>query len=318
MLCSILLLSLIGLIHGDQCPSGGVFNAQFNKCYTFASEPAPFALAEQNCINLGGHLVSISNAFENDIVSDNAKTALASTNATAFWIGASDLVTTGKWAWTDNTNFLYTNWASGQPQSGKDCASTRLSDGRWLADGCLVTKAYACAVPPQLASTCPPPPTCPTLTTPTPAVCTQRRCTPHCDSEWTYFVQANSCYKLFFGQKWDDAEAFCIEQGGHLASVHSEQENTFVANLARTNEKQSNPHELTWIGLKASGNAWVWSDKTKVDYINWAPKQPDNPGKENCVQIAQDPSDHGWYENWNNEDCNTVMRAFVCKKNSIA
>ncbi|RCN48327.1 lectin C-type domain protein [Ancylostoma caninum] len=287
------------------------------RCYIFTSEPAPFALAEQNCINLGGHLVSISNAFENDIISDNAKTALSSTNATDFWIGASDLVTTGKWAWTDDSNFLYTNWAAGQPQSGKDCASSRLNDGRWLANGCSVTKAYACAVPPQLASTCPPPPTCPTLTTPTPAVCTQRRCAAHCDSEWTYFVQANSCYKLFFGQKWDDAEAFCIEQGGHLASVHSEQENTFVANLARTNEKQSNPHELTWIGLKASGNAWVWSDKTKVDYINWAPKQPDNPGKENCVQIAQDPSDHGWYENWNNEDCNTVMRAFVCKKSSI-
>lgn len=84
-------------------------------------------------------MVSILNAFENDIVSgsyvhflvwrelrtptyrhrlltvvDNAKTALTSTNATDFWIGASDLVTTGKWAWTDSSNFLYTNWAPGR------------------------------------------------------------------------------------------------------------------------------------------------------------------------------------------------------------
>ena len=38
-----------------------------------------------------------------------------------------------------------------------------------------------------------------------------------------------------------------------------------------------------------------------LDYINWAPKQPDNPGKENCVETAPDPSHDGWYENWNNE-----------------
>ncbi|KHJ92605.1 lectin C-type domain protein [Oesophagostomum dentatum] len=231
----------------------------------------------------------------------NAKTALTTTSATDFWIGASDLVTAGKWTWTDNTNFLYTNWASGQPQSGNDCASSRLSDGNWLANGCLTQKPYACEVPPQLASTCPPPPTCPTPTTPKPSVCTQQKCTPHCESEWTYFVQANSCYKVFFGQKWADAEAFCVEQGAHLASVHSAQENTFIASRY--------PGALR--------SSWSWTDKTNTDYLNWADKQPDNPGKENCVEIAQDESDHGWYENWNNEECDTVMRAFVCKKGSI-
>uniref|UniRef100_A0A7I5EBT5 C-type lectin domain-containing protein n=1 Tax=Haemonchus contortus TaxID=6289 RepID=A0A7I5EBT5_HAECO len=319
MLLAFVLCSLLSsLISADQCPSGGVFNAQFNKCYVFSTTPAPYALAEQDCINQGGHLVSIVNAFENDIVSDNTKSALVSTNSTDFWIGANDLVTAGKWAWTDGTNFLYTNWAPGQPQAGKDCASSRLSDGRWMANDCQLEKAYTCSVPPQLPFTCPPPPTCPPVTTAAPVVCTPRQCTPHCDSEWTYFSQTNSCFKLFFGQKWDDAEAFCVEQGGHLASVHSEQENTFVANLARTNKKLTDPDELTWIGLHAVGNEWKWTDNTKTDYINWAPKQPDNPGKENCVELAQDPSDHGWYENWNNENCNTVMRAFVCKKNSIA
>ncbi|ETN86449.1 lectin C-type domain protein [Necator americanus] len=89
------------------------------------------------------------------------------------------------------------------------------------------------------------------------------------------------------------------------------------SDLARTNKEQTNPHDLTWIGLQAKGSSWEWSDRSKVDYINWAPKQPDNPGKENCVEIAQDTSDHGWYENWNNENCDVVMRAFVCKKQSI-
>ncbi|WKY08527.1 hypothetical protein Q1695_007784 [Nippostrongylus brasiliensis] len=309
-------LLLLG-ISADQCPAGSVFNAQFNKCYVFNTQPASYTLAEQSCINLGGHLVSISNAFENNIVNDNSKSALASTSYADFWIGANDLITSGQWAWTDKSNFIFTNWAPSQPQPGADCASSKLSDGQWLAGSCETVKPYTCEVAPQNPTTCPPPPICPTVAVPTAAVCTPKKCTPHCDSEWTYFSQTNSCFKLFFNEKWDDAEAFCVEQGGHLASIHSEQENTFVANLARTNKKLTDPNDLTWIGLQADGNGWKWSDNTTVNYINWAPKQPDNPGKENCVELAQDESDHGWYENWNNEECSVVMRAFVCKKRSI-
>lgn len=317
MLFSVALISLLSsAILADQCPSGSVFNAQFNKCYVFTTTPTPYALAEQTCINHGGHLVSVANAFENDVISDNAKVALASTNSTDFWIGANDLLTAAKWSWTDGTNFVYTNWMAGQPQTGKDCGSSRLSDGRWMANDCLFDKAYTCSVPPQQTVTCPPPPTCPTIATPTPAVCTPRKCTPHCDNEWTYFSQTNACFKVFFQQKWADAEAFCVEQGGHLASIHSQQENTFVANLARTGVNQG-AGQLTWIGLQADGSAWKWTDNTKVDYINWAPKQPDNPGKEDCVELAQDKSTHDWYETWNNEECTVLMRAFVCKKNSV-
>ncbi|KAK6053094.1 lectin C-type domain protein [Cooperia oncophora] len=320
MLLIFLLSCLLAtLTFADQCPSGGVFNAQFNKCYIFATTPAPYTLAEQDCINLGGHLTSISNAFENDIISDNTKSALVSTNSTDFWIGATDLVLSGKWAWTDGTNFLYTNWA----RATTDWEGLRIiSSERWTMDGERLSTykgVYVCSAT-TTAIHLPTAPDCQlflAVAVPTQAVCTPRQCTPHCDSEWTYFSQTSSCFKVFFGQKWDDAEAFCVEQGGHLASIHSEQENTFVANLARTNMKLTNPDDLTWIGLKAVGNGWQWSDNTKTDYINWAPKQPDNPGKENCVELAQDTSDHGWYETWNNEECNVVLRAFVCKKNSI-
>uniref|UniRef100_A0A914YJN0 C-type lectin domain-containing protein n=1 Tax=Panagrolaimus superbus TaxID=310955 RepID=A0A914YJN0_9BILA len=89
--------------------------------------------------------------------------------------------------------------------------------------------------------------------------------------------------------------------------------------MSHTNLKVSTQHQ-SWIGLYTNDrNAnWAWTDGSPVDYYNWAPKQPDNAGKEDCVEIFSDESEHsnekGWYEKYNNLDCNTEVRAFVCKK----
>ena len=58
---------------------------------------------------------------------------------------------------------------------------------------------------------------------------------------------------------WQVANDYCIQNGGHLASVHSEAENELV--------KGDN-----WIGLiKSSTNGqFHWSDMTPYDYPNWA------------------------------------------------
>jgi hypothetical protein len=51
-----------------------------------------------------------------------------------------------------------------------------------------------------------------------------------------------SCYLLVgTSRTWADAEQDCKNKGGHLASVHSEEENTFIFNLP------TSPIKL-WIG----------------------------------------------------------------------
>jgi hypothetical protein len=56
-----------------------------------------------------------------------------------------------------------------------------------------------------------------------------------CPSGWTLF---NSyCYLLVpasANATWANAEQDCYSKGGHLASVHSTEENTFLINLATT------------------------------------------------------------------------------------
>ena len=63
------------------------------------------------------------------------------------------------------------------------------------------------------------------------------------------------------------AEKECVERGGHLVSIHSQEENN------RVQETMENSARV-WIGLKrrtGSNSAWVWWDKTEVDFGEWNP-----------------------------------------------
>lgn len=51
-----------------------------------------------------------------------------------------------------------------------------------------------------------------------------------CQSGWTEFE--NYCYLPYMFEDrndWNEAEANCVKLGGHLASVHSDAENSFIS-----------------------------------------------------------------------------------------
>ena len=66
---------------------------------------------------------------------------------------------------------------------------------------------------------------------------------------------------------WVDAEQECQQYGGHLASVHSEEENTFLANSIIL-------WDNVWLGGLTEGQGWEWSDKTDWDWSAWASGMP--------------------------------------------
>ena len=98
-----------------------------------------------------------------------------------------------------------------------------------------------------------------------------------CPSDWLEF--SKNCYKGFLKYlNWVDAESHCIEHGGHLASVHSDQEKDFIHGLV--------PSLQFWIGGNGmmTENEWVWSDGSKFSYSPWHSRQPDNwDNKEHCM-----------------------------------
>lgn len=61
------------------------------------------------------------------------------------------------------------------------------------------------------------------------------------------------------GATWDEAEAMCGKQGGHLLSVPE---------VRDAIERE----EVAWIGLRlpADATAWEWSDGSPVEPAEWA------------------------------------------------
>jgi hypothetical protein len=77
-----------------------------------------------------------------------------------------------------------------------------------------------------------------------------------------------------------------VGNGGQLASVHSDAENTFIYQLAKTHLNLTE-YEAVWLGgTDTNRTDWSWSDGTQWNYTHWAPTQPDDyNGIEHCQLI---------------------------------
>lgn len=146
-------------------------------------------------------------------------------------------------------------------------------------------------------------------------------------------VEYDGHYYKFFDKalSWKDAEAYCVEQGGHLASVNSKGEQNFLVNLT-----ENEPVDNIWIGgyrLQDDKDTWYWTDGSDFDYTNWDSwenydgdimSQPDNYlEQEYYIRYSNDDFDYfdwyankgGWIDTRNNGDSDAPVDyyGFVCE-----
>ncbi|XP_038058415.1 snaclec bothroinsularin subunit beta-like [Patiria miniata] len=118
-----------------------------------------------------------------------------------------------------------------------------------------------------------------------------------CPLSWQRFE--DSCYSLIqHTQNWNCAEMTCQQLGGHLVSIESGSENTFVVQMiASQGGCKATSH--VWNGLSdiATEGTFVWSETNQPFVFNgFGSGQPDNyNNNEDCTEI------HGG--TWNDLPC---------------
>jgi hypothetical protein len=111
---------------------------------------------------------------------------------------------------------------------------------------------------------------------------------------YAYCIEARSFY---------DAEADCMNQGGHLVSFHD-----FAAYQEVANQASALKMGEYWIGFNDQGleGTFVWTDGTPSDFTNWNGGEPNDYGSgEDCAEATPGGS-------WNDLDCNAGLQ-YVCK-----
>jgi len=123
-----------------------------------------------------------------------------------------------------------------------------------------------------------------------------------CIDGWSAF--GSNCYKYFEASlTWQNAENQCKLEGGHLASIHSKEENDFIKSITTP--------KWFWIGLTDfTEGVWVWSDGSPFSFSNWSGSGPSNSGgNEDCTHGTQEEPG-----SWNDVNCASAsVLGFVCK-----
>nr|XP_049593175.1 C-type mannose receptor 2-like [Syngnathus scovelli] len=264
--------------------------------------------ARYDCLWEGGDLVSITSSYEESFVKEQM-------GDKPFWIELSNLNCNKAWCqffeageksltWS-NTGVTptYINWYSRQERSANvgSCAYVNQGvhgdsqPGKWRLGSFGSSLAYMCERSPDN--------------------CPEGRLCSYKDYGLSYnqvetsdchtgnFLYKDSCYH-FEGMKrtWMEAEKFCEEWNGHLASVLSWDERQFLAAHA--------PYAggvQSWVGLKKNKANFRWSDATPTGNIAWVPNGP--TGRGDCCSL----SSTGQLEDW---PC-TKNQPFVCKKAKV-
>ena len=117
-----------GVLINWTTPTSMVYNGHFYSAYTF-NGAYDWDSAREFCTKLGGHLVTITSAEENNAVLE----LMLKAGKEFAWIGASDLVEEGNWFWITGESFDYTNWADSQPDNynGSQNYGVLWADGMW-------------------------------------------------------------------------------------------------------------------------------------------------------------------------------------------
>jgi len=248
-------------------------------CYLVSPESHAGSAAEQYCAIMGGHAAIIESEQEMELL----KATLLDRSV---FLGV-NMQSYRKYQFNvalkldGHTGF--TDFGAGEPNNygSGDCVVADISDGfRWKDIQCAERHSVLCKAD---------------------AIIGEKE--PSCGEGETAFE--NSCYWADSGPhsyiyNFTEALDECRARGLQLASIHSQQEQDFIAGLIGGYN--------VYIGLTdvAVEGDFRWSDGTPLDFQYWLSGQPDGADTQGCVRT------YGSDAGWGDVPCSNQY-GFVCK-----
>ncbi len=238
---------------GDERPASAPLI--FGQSMYLAVAASSWFEAQQLALELGGNLVTINSAEENDFL------ARQFSHLTQAYIGFTNDGIPGQWRWVDGSNVGYTNWndwdginwAEPNNWGGNESVAVIIlngSDSRWNGRWNDVPEDVSAVGIVEIP-----------------------------------VKQRNGrIYAIVPGPKWEDAQAQARKLGGNLVTIEDAEENAF---LVETFAGKSGEVQGLWIGLNdaAAEGQWSWSSGSQAVYRNWFYYEPNGGTNENFVHL---------------------------------
>ncbi|CAG0898192.1 unnamed protein product [Cyprideis torosa] len=109
---------------------------------------------------------------------------------------------------------------------------------------------------------------------------------------------------------WTAAEDHCVSFGGHLASIHSQEEMDFLFS-------KMEKYDYYWVGGNdvAEAGTWTWIDGSPFEFEKWISRYPSATTNWNCMQITH--SGGGIVSGMVNYSVCEIARPFICKADPV-
>ncbi len=127
-----------------------------------------------------------------------------------------------------------------------------------------------------------------------------------CEEGWSEMPDGHRCVQVFDTTvEWAVAEDGCVDLGGHLVRVSSEEDMLFLSDLVEDTMGSPTHFYIGYNDRDVEGD-FEWADGGPDTYTNWRDTEPNDAGDEDCTQVEDDSL-------WNDVPCSAAALAHVCQ-----